>query len=61
MTYLVSEQYSVTTERTCELTTDKSTSVVRSIQTLIRVEQRILIRTSSSVLPAEFRETVYKS
>ena len=60
MTYQVSEQYSVTMERTCVQTTDKSTSVVRSIQILIRAEQRILIKISLSVLPVEYRETVYK-
>lgn len=59
-TYQVSETFSVTTERTYEALTGRLISDVRSIRTLIRVEQPTSTRISSSVSPAVSKETVYK-
>lgn len=60
-TYQVSQTSSDTTVRTYEVHTGKLISDVRSIRTLIKVVQPTSTKISLSVLPAEFRETVYKS
>jgi hypothetical protein len=61
MTYLVSRKYSVTMEQIFEQPTGKLISVVLSTRTLTKAVQPTSVKISSSVLPAECRETVYKS
>lgn len=61
MTYLVSQKYSVTMEQVFEQPTGKLISVALSTQTLTKVVQPTSTKIYSSVLPAECRETVYKS
>jgi len=60
MTYRISETSSHTTELAFDEHTGKQTSSVHSTQTHIKVELPTLTPMSLSVLPAEFKETLYR-
>lgn len=61
MTYLVSERYSVTTERIYEAHTGRLISVVHSTETHTKAVVPTSTKIYSFVSPVEYRETVYKS
>jgi len=60
MTYQVSRTSSVTTVQTFDEETGKLISDVHSTRTLIKVQLPTSTKTSLSVLPVEYKETVYK-